>query len=30
MATIAMAAILQQLPSTEHGWVVYVETHGII
>ena len=30
MATFAMAAILQQLPSTEHGWVVYVETHGII
>jgi uncharacterized membrane protein YeaQ/YmgE (transglycosylase-associated protein family) len=29
MATLATAALLQQLPTTEHGWVVYVETHGI-
>ena len=29
MNTLAMAALHQQLPSTEHGWVVYVETHGI-
>jgi uncharacterized membrane protein YeaQ/YmgE (transglycosylase-associated protein family) len=29
MTTLAMAALHQQLPSTEHGWVVYVETHGI-
>jgi uncharacterized membrane protein YeaQ/YmgE (transglycosylase-associated protein family) len=27
---IASALLLQQLPSTEHGWVVYVETHSII
>jgi uncharacterized membrane protein YeaQ/YmgE (transglycosylase-associated protein family) len=30
MNTLAMAALHQQLPSTEHGWVVYIETHGII
>jgi uncharacterized membrane protein YeaQ/YmgE (transglycosylase-associated protein family) len=29
MATLAMAALHQQLPTTQHGWVVYVETHGI-
>ena len=29
MNTLAMAALHQQLPSTEHGWVVHVETHGI-
>src|ERR1700693_350909 len=29
MTTLAMAAIHQQLPTTEHGWIVYVETHGI-
>lgn len=29
MNTLAMTALHQQLPSTEHGWVVYVETHGI-
>jgi uncharacterized membrane protein YeaQ/YmgE (transglycosylase-associated protein family) len=29
MATMAMAAYFQQLPTTQHGWVVYVETHGI-
>ena len=29
MAMISMAAYFQQLPTTEHGWVVYVETHGI-
>ena len=29
MTTFAIAALHQQLPTTEHGWVVYVETHGI-
>jgi uncharacterized membrane protein YeaQ/YmgE (transglycosylase-associated protein family) len=29
MTTFAMAAFHQQLPTTEHGWIVYVETHGI-
>ena len=29
MPTFVTATLLQQLPSTEHGWVVYVETHGI-
>ena len=29
MSIFLQIASLQQLPSTEHGWVVYVETHGI-
>ena len=29
MTTFAIATLHQQLPTTEHGWVVYVETHGI-
>ncbi len=29
MATFSQITSIQQLPTTEHGWVVYVETHGI-
>ena len=27
---LAMATWLQQYPTTEHGWVIYFETHGIL
>jgi uncharacterized membrane protein YeaQ/YmgE (transglycosylase-associated protein family) len=27
---MAMATFLQQYPTTEHGWVIYLETHGIL
>ena len=26
----AMLTFLQEYPTTEHGWVVYFETHGIL
>jgi uncharacterized membrane protein YeaQ/YmgE (transglycosylase-associated protein family) len=28
--TAFAAALYQHVPNTEHGWIVYVETHGII
>ena len=27
---MAMATWLQEYPTTEHGWVIYLETHGIL
>ncbi len=27
---LAMATWLQEYPTTEHGWVIYLETHGIL
>jgi uncharacterized membrane protein YeaQ/YmgE (transglycosylase-associated protein family) len=27
---LSMAMFLQEYPTTEHGWVVYFETHGIL
>src|SRR6202020_2087563 len=27
---MAIATWLQEYPTTEHGWVIYLETHGIL
>src|ERR1700685_2722129 len=27
---LAIATWLQEYPTTEHGWVIYLETHGIL